>query len=207
MKEVIFVNVEKCLACKSCELACAVEHSKSKNLFEAIRETPLPQSQIRVEGGEDFSMPLQCRHCEDAPCLQICPTKAIEKVDTGGPIIIRDELCVGCKWCILVCPFGVIGISHKGRVAIKCDLCIKRLEESRLPACVEACPTKAIRFISSEELEEERKKKVPKDFLKGLSTSVETFSNKTTNFVPLNELTKERKKKTRRDSLKGPSTK
>ena len=169
MKGVIFVNVEKCLACKSCELECAVAHSKSKNLFEAIRETPLPQPQIRVEGEEDFSMPLQCRHCEDAPCVQICPTKAIEKMDTEGPIIIKDELCVGCKWCILVCPFGVIGISHKGRVAIKCDLCIERLEENRLPACVEACPTKALRFISPEELTKERRKKTTREFLQEIS--------------------------------------
>ena len=169
MNGVIFVDVEKCLACKSCELECAVAHSKSKNLIEAIRETPIPEAQIGVEGTEDLSIPLQCRHCEDAPCVKICPTKAIEKIGNEGPVIIKDELCVGCKFCILVCPFGVIGISHKGRVAIKCDLCIERLKENRLPACVEACPTKALRFISLEELTKERRKKVANESLLEIS--------------------------------------
>jgi carbon-monoxide dehydrogenase iron sulfur subunit len=170
MNGVIFVDVKKCLACRSCELECAVAHSKSKNLSDAIRETPLPQAQIKVEGTDDISIPLQCRHCEDAPCVKICPTKAIEKIGAEGPVIIKDELCVGCKFCILVCPFGVIGISHKGRVAIKCDLCIERLKENKLPACVAACTTKALRFISLEELSKVKREKVTNTLLQEVSS-------------------------------------
>lgn len=157
MRGIICVTVERCLACRSCKLACAVEHSKSKNLFEAIKETPLPQSQIKVEGKENFTMPLQCRHCEDAPCLQICPSKAIARLDPKSPIIISDKLCVGCKQCITVCPFGVIGESREGRIATKCDLCIERLIADRLPACVAACPTKALKFTSLDEVIENKK--------------------------------------------------
>ena len=171
MKRVIYVNVEKCLACKSCELECAVAHSKSKNLFEAIKETPLPQSQVKVEGESNSSIPIQCRHCEDAPCIQICPTNAIERIDTESPVIINSELCIGCKQCILICPFGVISISHKGRVAIKCDLCIERLKNNQQPACVEACPTKALQFISLEELNKQKRKKVSKEFINGITNS------------------------------------
>lgn len=156
MKGIISVNIYKCMACKSCELECAIAHSKYKNLFEAIQETPSPQTRIRVEGKDGFSIPLQCRHCEDAFCVQICPTKAVKKIDPKGPVIIKDDLCIGCKCCILVCPFGVIDIGLKGRVAIKCDLCFERLEKGQLPACVKTCPTKALCFIP---LESKRKGK------------------------------------------------
>lgn len=165
MKGVIVVNVEKCLACKSCETACAVAHSKSKNLFEAIRERPLSQPRITVEQAESFSIPLQCRHCENAPCVTICPTKAIEKMGVEEPVIIKDSSCIGCKWCILVCPFGVLKMGREGKVVIKCDLCVERLEEDQLPACVESCPTQAIQYKSIDEITAEARKKAGEDVL------------------------------------------
>ncbi|GAH38726.1 unnamed protein product, partial [marine sediment metagenome] len=116
MKGIIVVDVEKCLGCKSCEIGCAVEHSVSKDLFKAIEEAPLPQYRVTVEAAGELSVPLQCRHCEDAPCVDICPTKAIEKLGTQEPVLIKEELCIGCKWCILVCPFGIIKLSRDGKI-------------------------------------------------------------------------------------------
>ncbi|MCK4261793.1 4Fe-4S dicluster domain-containing protein [bacterium] len=165
MKGVIVVDVEKCLACKSCEMACALVHSKSKDLFKAIREQPLPQSRIRVEEAEGFSLPLQCRHCQDAPCVSICPTQAIQKTDSQGPVIIKDILCIGCKWCLLVCPYGVLTIGHQGRAITNCDLCWERLKQDEEPACVQACPTKALQFIPLEKLTPEEIEKRTKEFL------------------------------------------
>ena len=162
MEKIIVVDAEKCLGCRSCELACAVAHSKSKDLFKAVREIPVSQSRVTVEGGKDFSIPLQCRHCENAPCVEICPIGAIERIDIESPVIINGNLCIGCKYCILVCPFGVIDIGHKGRVSIKCDMCIERLKEGKSPACVSACPTKALSFIPLKELTEERRKNTAK---------------------------------------------
>ncbi len=168
----IFIDVEKCVACKSCEMACAVEQSKSKVLFQAIREEPLPQSLVRVEwiSGELVSpqklrSPLQCRHCEDAPCVTVCPTKALEKLGAEGPVIVHDERCIGCKWCVLVCPFGVISLRRDGKAVIKCDLCFER---EAGPACVEACPTKALRFLTVAELGKERRRKALADLQQGL---------------------------------------
>jgi carbon-monoxide dehydrogenase iron sulfur subunit len=159
MRGIIFVNVEKCLACRSCELQCAVEHSKSKTLFKAIREEPLPKPRAQVKGVGNLSLPLQCRHCEDAPCVTICPTGALEKQGIEQPVIIKTELCIGCKWCILVCPFGEIWLDSQGKAVIKCDMCIERLKKDRKPACVEACPTRALQFKPIEEVVSQRREK------------------------------------------------
>jgi len=108
MGKAIMVNIEKCLACKSCEIACAVAHSKSRILEEAIAERPTPQRRVTVEAAGELSVPLQCRHCEDAPCISVCPTAAIDRHEADGPVLIEQDRCIGCKFCLMVCPFGVM---------------------------------------------------------------------------------------------------
>jgi len=122
MPRVIAVDVDRCMGCHSCEIACAVAHSDGKTLFAAIQEEPLPQPRVSVLAAGEMAVPLQCRHCEDAPCVEICPTKALQKPDPEGPVTIDQELCIGCKSCIMVCPFGVITMSADGKTIIKCDL-------------------------------------------------------------------------------------
>lgn len=168
MRKIIFVNLQKCLSCKSCEIACAVEHSQSRVLEQAIKEHPSPEKRIFVEQIADTqhpifnikqSIPLQCYHCEDAPCVKICPTKALEKTIPDEIVLIKPEQCIGCKWCLLVCPFGVIKLDKQGKAIIKCDYCISRLKEGHIPACVETCPTKALQFNPVEEISAEKRKK------------------------------------------------
>ena len=137
MKGSIYVELSKCLSCHSCELACALEHSKSKELAKAIyEEDPPPVARVWVEAIEGAAVPLQCRHCEDAPCVTICPCGAIEKLGPGQPVIIDQEKCTGCKFCVAACPFGVVVLRDDGKVAIKCDLCPQRTKEGIEPACV-----------------------------------------------------------------------
>ena len=152
MPRVITVDVRKCMGCHSCEIACAIAHSEAKTLFEAIGERPLPQPRVSVLAVGEAAIPLQCRHCEDAPCVEICPTGALQKPDSEGPVTIDHELCIGCKSCIIVCPFGVIAMSADGKTIVKCDMCIERLERDEQPACVEACPTGAMQLVSVDEL-------------------------------------------------------
>ncbi len=152
MGKAIMVNIEKCLACKSCEIACAVAHSKSKVLEEAITERPTPQRRVAVEAAGEFAVPLQCRHCEDAPCISICPTAAIHRHEADGPVLIEQDRCIGCKFCLMVCPFGAIDVSTDGKVMLKCDLCIERTKAGLEPACVEACPTGALKLVDEKEL-------------------------------------------------------
>jgi len=151
MRKVIACRVERCLGCRSCEIACALEHSKSKTLRGAVRESPRPQRRVTVETAGAHSLPLQCRHCEEAPCMTVCPTDAMYRAEEGGPVRIDSRRCIGCKMCILVCPFGVISLRRDGRAVVKCDQCIERTEDGKAPACVAACPTGALVFTTPEE--------------------------------------------------------
>lgn len=142
----LFVDISRCMGCHSCEVACAVAHSESKELAAAILEEPRPSSRVTVEAAGERAVPLQCRHCEEAPCVAICPTEAVEKLGPNQPVLIRQEQCIGCKFCIMVCPFGVITMRRDGKVALKCDLCLDRLDAGDEPACVAACPSGALQF-------------------------------------------------------------
>ena len=148
----IIVEIEKCLGCKSCEIACAVAHSKSKVLEEAMQEHPKPQHRVTVQAAGEFAVPLQCRHCEDAPCVSVCPTAAIHREEVDGPVLIEQDKCIGCKYCLVVCPFGVIEVATDGKAMVKCDFCIERMKLGQEPACVEACCTKALTLVDEKQL-------------------------------------------------------
>lgn len=158
MKGMIVVRVDRCLGCKSCEMACAVEHSESKDLYKAIHEAPRPRARVSVQQGAGFAVPLQCRHCEDAPCIEICPTNALNRADKDSPVIIDHDLCIGCKWCILACPFGVIYLDEENRIIAKCDQCFERVGRGEKPACVTACPTGTLKFKTMKEVLAEKRK-------------------------------------------------
>jgi len=157
MKGMIVVKAAQCLGCKTCEIACAVEHSASRELFDAIREDPAPASRVDVQQGEGFVVPLQCRQCENAPCVAICPTHALHREDPDSPVLLEHDRCIGCKWCVLACPFGVIRLDSRQRAIIKCDQCIERLRRGELPACVSSCPTGALEFKSQEEVVKDKR--------------------------------------------------
>lgn len=165
MGKAIMVIVEKCLACKSCEIACAVAHSESKVIEKAITEASKPRKRVTVEAVGENSIPMQCRHCEDAPCIAVCPTAAIHRSHADEPVLIDQEKCIGCKYCLMVCPFGVIYASNDGKVMLKCDLCIERAKMGEEPACVEACPTKALVLVDEKDLAADRRKRAAKELV------------------------------------------
>ena len=157
MKGVLVVRVNRCTACRSCELACAVEHSVSKDLVGAIAEMPPPASRVSVEAGPGFAAPLQCRQCADAPCVAVCPSRALHRGDPDSPVRLDQELCVGCRGCVLACPFGVIRMDKFSHTIIKCDQCAERLERGERPACVSACPVQALEFKSLDDVTRQKK--------------------------------------------------
>lgn len=183
MPKVIVVDIEKCMGCKSCELQCAVAHSASKELTSAIQESPRPRHRVTVIAVGEMAVPLQCRHCEDAPCVAICPTGALQKPNPEGPVTIDQDLCIGCKSCLLVCPFGVISLGPEGKSLIKCDMCMERLEAGQPPACVEACPTGALQLKDVEELTAEVRRQAAGELVisfrqAALATSPENTPNR-----------------------------
>ncbi len=163
----VYINPERCTGCRSCEIACAVEKSKSKSLYEAIFERPAPKPRTKVIVAELLNVPARCQHCEDAPCLSVCPTSAIEKTQEGF-ITLNERRCIGCLMCVIACPFGHPRYEREYKSALKCDLCAERVRRGDLPACVEACPTEALLFGTVEEVTEIVKRESLRGLLQGL---------------------------------------
>jgi carbon-monoxide dehydrogenase iron sulfur subunit len=137
----IFIKEEVCMGCGLCEVYCIVQHSKSKNIIKAFkRESPRPISRIRLEEDRPISFSIQCRYCEDAPCIAACLSGAMYLDEKTGLVLHDKDKCVGCWTCIMVCPYGVIRMDSLGSKIVKCDLC----PELDVPACVANCPNEAL---------------------------------------------------------------
>jgi len=152
MKTVI-VRPERCVGCLQCQIACAVEHSQSRDLAGAIQETIRPKARLRIyPGRQNFAFPNKCRHCDPAPCQQVCMAGAISRDAVRGAIEISAARCINCGMCAMACPFGVLDFApvfqapEKRAVAVKCDQCPDREKLGRLPACVEACKVGALTY-------------------------------------------------------------
>ncbi len=161
----VMIYPERCIGCKQCEIACAVEHSESRDIYSMLFEKVLAKPRIHVEVGADLlTFPNRCRHCNPAPCMEICPTGALYR--DGDSVVIDYGKCISCGMCAIACPFGVITFGktykiHLDRdVNVKCDNCIDRQKEGRQPACVEACKTGALVFGDINELIGQTRKKV-----------------------------------------------
>lgn len=161
----VLADPTKCIGCQSCEIACAVAHLGTS--VTTAGETKIPfQPRLRVVRTSRVTMPIQCRHCEDAPCANACPVGAIVRQD--GVVLVKQERCIGCKTCVLACPFGAMDmvpalengarveqpglkmdtpdgkVPKERYVAHKCDLCIGRPGG---PACVEVCLARALTLV------------------------------------------------------------
>jgi len=159
MKKILLVKVEKCMGCKSCELACAVAHSSMKDLNSLVGSTERPGYRIHVEAYENIAVPVHCNHCDDAPCMMACPTGAIYREGENEPVLFDAVRCIGCKMCVQACPFGMITMRLDGKGVLKCDLCIERLAKGQEPACVVACPTNSLVFGDEEQLAQMKRRK------------------------------------------------
>lgn len=140
MGKMLFVDIGKCVGCGVCELVCSSKHNDHLDSNKSrIHNT------IFME--EATAISIVCVHCEDPFCGKICPAGAItveKDEDTGATLVtVSETKCVGCKMCMLACPYGCIVVSDKG-YAEKCDLC------GGAPECVKYCPTAAITFIEPE---------------------------------------------------------
>ncbi len=160
----IFCDINKCVGCRTCEFACAVEHSAAKDLFLAILEKPRPKKRRDTQFIErNVSHSIGCQHCDEPPCVEACMASCISKDKKTGKVDIDIKRCVGCWMCIMVCPFASITRRYaddtsqnnhiRGNKALKCDLCPDRDS----PACVDSCPTKALSYETRTEFTKEHK--------------------------------------------------
>ena len=154
------------MGCKTCELACKTVHSVSKDLFGAVLNDEHPVKRVSVETSPDNSinLPVQCRQCREPKCVSACMTGAMHLDEKTGLVVNTEEKCVGCWMCVMVCPYGVIVTGEQHRKAVKCDQC---LSEGHEPACVNACPTKAIKFVEIEAFDKQVKREFLLRFISG----------------------------------------
>lgn len=149
MNEIV-VDIARCTGCKSCELQCALGRDSLAQRFpDAIYEEVAPSPRVRVEPlGLGAALPIQCRQCDPAPCLDACPSGALLRDDNAGIVAYAETRCIGCWMCVMVCPFGAAAPRRSAKKMIKCDRCTG-MEE---PYCVAACPTGALLLADTAQL-------------------------------------------------------
>lgn len=136
MDKALIINHEKCTGCRLCELVCAVKHDGISNPT---------RSRIRVMKWEmeGLYIPMSCQQCEDAPCMNGCPVGAISRNEELNRVEVDYEICIGCRTCVSVCPFGAMTYNAVDRKVIKCDLC------DGDPQCARFCEVQAIEYVSA----------------------------------------------------------
>ncbi len=177
-----YTDTTVCIGCKACQVACHQWNALPAEKGPGLNSLPVLSGQSydntvslsavnwrHVKFIEQFSpdrkqaawlmMSDVCKHCVDAPCLEVCPTGALLRTEFDT-VYINEPACNGCRDCIGACPFGVIHMSDERHVAQKCTFCYDRLKNNLTPACAQACPTASIQFGTRKELMEKAKKRV-----------------------------------------------
>lgn len=157
------LDISKCIGCGRCAAACKLENDVPKEPFffrtwvERYRifengDVAVDSPNGSIDGFDNlpsknkllrsFFVPKICNHCENPPCVQVCPVGATFKSE-DGVVLVDTDYCIGCRYCIQACPYGARYLHPEKRTADKCTFCYHRIVQGKLPACVEACPTQA----------------------------------------------------------------
>lgn len=150
----IFIRPQLCTGCHSCELACAVSHTTDRDLVAAVLRGERPPRYIWVDQFDGLKAPTVCRQCKNAPCVTACPTGAMYVADNDIKVCDVNQ-CIGCWMCVVACPFGAI--AQGDGVALKCSRDCMQGEDD-IPACVRACPTGALVYMTVAEFAAERRR-------------------------------------------------
>ena len=150
----MLLDLNRCVGCHSCSVSCKTEHEVPLGVFRMrVRYLERPDTKTLA-----FA-PMICMHCEDAPCLKACPSKAIRRKDDGR-VYVEESKCDLEEECVSACPYGAIFINEKKEKAEKCDFCYHRTEVGLEPACVATCPSDALTFGDLEDPEDDLVKKI-----------------------------------------------
>jgi Fe-S-cluster-containing hydrogenase component 2 len=145
MAKALYIDHEKCTGCRLCELVCAVKHDGMSNPARA-------RIKVMKWEQEGIYVPISCQQCQDAPCMNICPAKAISRDLELSRVTVDYDKCIGCRFCVAVCPFGAMSFNVIDRKVFKCDLC------DGDPQCVRFCDRKAVDFVSPDEVSVDKRR-------------------------------------------------
>lgn len=136
MQKILFIDPEKCTGCRLCETACSMHHEKVANPVLA---------RVHVAKWERAGLyiPITCLHCESPICETVCPVRAIKRDEKTGAVLIKQDVCVGCRLCVLYCPFAGAEINAKTGKILKCDFC------GGEPVCTKFCDPKALQYVKA----------------------------------------------------------
>lgn len=136
MQKIIVADAARCTGCRTCEMVCSVVKMGMVNPARArVHVVRLDEHVLEI--------PIMCQQCESAPCMNSCPVKAIERDDKLGVLKTNYDRCIGCRTCMMVCPFGATGYDPVVRKVFKCDQC------DGDPTCVKFCETKALQYVDA----------------------------------------------------------
>ncbi len=147
------IDLRKCVGCGACVAACIAENRREQ-AFRAIEEGAEALGEFKLRTSVHVHihgtfphvgvvyMHMICQHCEDPPCVHVCPTGASYKTEEGV-VLVEHEKCIGCEYCVQACPYGARFWDPYLRAVDKCTFCIHRVKEGLEPACVATCPTGA----------------------------------------------------------------
>ena len=134
------IDTNRCTCCHGCTIACISENNlpdgKYRSWVKKISKGTYPNVRFHF-------LPRLCNNCEDAPCLNLCPTKATYRTEEDGVVHVDRDICVGCHICIDACPYGARYFNTITNTADKCDFCYHRITKGIQPACVTACTGRA----------------------------------------------------------------
>ena len=167
-----FTDTSLCIGCKACEVACKEWNHVPEDGLDFLgmsmdntgglgadtwRHVAFVEQQVKVDDAAEGLRWLMssdvCKHCTHAACLEVCPTGSLFRTEFGT-VVVQEDICNGCGYCIPACPYGVIDRRQDDGRAWKCTLCYDRLKDDLEPACAHACPTKSIQFGDLDELRE-----------------------------------------------------
>ena len=141
----IATDLNRCVGCLACSVACKAYNGVPVGSFwnKVLRIGPNP----RQEGGQwpdvyTYFLTVQCQHCKNPACVQVCPTEA-SHVLADGTVQIDKSKCIGCQFCAMACPYGVRYLNEEERVVEKCTLCEQKIAQGELPSCVAQCGGRA----------------------------------------------------------------
>ena len=150
MRRAFVFDPNRCTGCSACELACSIENRLGT---DRSWRSVLTFNERGAAGVPRFHLSIACNHCETAACMDACPALAYERDPVTGAVLIRRELCIGCRYCSWACPYGAPRFEPEHGVMGKCTFCEHRLSQGRKPACAALCPTGALDYAELPESE------------------------------------------------------